>query len=284
MGQVIWERELLRAQNPYYSELAGVNIYDLEELNYFLQKYFYLIDNTSLNDNLIMFLQELNRPDLARLIYGNVGKSHPIITVSKLIIGIDRIWGKDPQRWREKAAEFQRLSPSLQKLKQANILFGNQQFESARVQYESIWEDVKANRIELESEEIARTCYHLAHIAMESMSWKSAGSYLQEAYELTGNQEILKELYMLTCMSSDIVCDNGIFRDVSAKTVRTWNQEFNRKKEALEAQRSLAYYEDLLHQDGIRLHEDAAESLLLKWQEDFRKISKNSCQEMNSSV
>lgn len=285
MGYVIWEREFLQAQNPYYAELAGVHIYNLEELNYFLQKYFYLIDQSVFNESLVAFLHtEMNRPDLAKIVYGNVGKSHPVSIASKLIMGIDQLKEVGSQKWREKAAQFQRLSPTRQKLLQADLLYQRKEFEEAKNQYESILEEVKKKQVTLEETEIAKTCYHLSRIALESLSWKAAGSYLQEAFRLTKDQEILKELYMLTCFSPEVICDGSVFRDVSAKTVRGWSQEFNRKKDEIEAQKSLAYYDQLLREDEMGNLSVGAKALVAKWQEDFRKINKNSCQEMKSSV
>lgn len=285
MGHVIWEREVVQAQNPYYAELAGVPIYNLVELEYFLQKYFYLMDQSVFNDNLVAFLHtEMNRPDLAKIAYGNVGKIHPVVIASKIISGIDPLMEAQSQKWREKAAKYQGLSHAKQSLLRADIYYERNQFEQAKERYEVLLQDVKAEKVMLEPDDIGKICYHLSRIAMESLSWKAAGAYLQEAYLLTEDKHILKELYMLTCLSPDVICDSSIFRQESAKTIRGWSQEFNQKKEAIETSKSLSYYENLLQQDLMGNQKEGAKALLSRWQEDFRKINKNSCQEMKTPV
>lgn len=64
-----------KAENPYYIENIGVNIYTIEELCYYLYHNIYLVDQTIINENLCRWLEEeLERPALAGKLRQVLGK------------------------------------------------------------------------------------------------------------------------------------------------------------------------------------------------------------------
>ena len=59
-----------RAKRPYYIEAAGVNIWTIEELCYFLCEYVWLVDRSLLSEKLCDWVdKELQMPRLAKLLY-----------------------------------------------------------------------------------------------------------------------------------------------------------------------------------------------------------------------
>ena len=64
-----------KAKNPYYIENICTNIYSMEELCYYLYHNLYLIDQTIINEELCMWIQEeLGLPQLAAKLRPRLGK------------------------------------------------------------------------------------------------------------------------------------------------------------------------------------------------------------------
>lgn len=285
MGSIKWIKDRIQAEHPFYAEMAGVRIYDLEELNYYLQKFFYLMDQEFFSDKLITFLaEEVHREDLAKMVQMSRGKSNPVIIASKLIVMIGGMGEQEQQKWRDKAATFQRMPVNSQLMLKAETLYGLKQYAKAESFYREIVEANKNDVSEGANEEIGKACYRLAYISLESLSWKAAGSYLQEAYGLLGYEAILKELFFLTCMSAEVICDDSLFQNISLRSRRDWEQEYTRMKEEEAQKLPLSHYEGLLENVNPATGESTADQLLTKWQQEYRKIRKNSCQETDFSV
>ena len=55
-GYILWQGK--RAKNPYYISNISTNIYSIEELCYYLYHNIYLLDETIINEQLLVWMKE----------------------------------------------------------------------------------------------------------------------------------------------------------------------------------------------------------------------------------
>ena len=76
-----------RAKRPYYIEAAGVNIWTIEELCYFLCEYVWLVDRSLLSEKLCDWVdKELQMPRLAKLLYAQCYRGGSLKEFSQVIL------------------------------------------------------------------------------------------------------------------------------------------------------------------------------------------------------
>ncbi len=302
-----------KAVHPMYVSSAGIHLYSLEELSYFLQNFLYLIDETFFDSELLRFLrEELKRQDLAELVQSQrIGKK-PMLLAGELAFAAGDMNPEERLQLKRKMEQFQRLSECGRKKLQADQLFARGAYEQARILYVEliqIWENQKAGTISgdaaysqiqsgsaaysriqsssaaqssravqemIEKVDAGKAYYALGKIDMFAFSWKTAGAAFQQAYELLQEESILQMLYELSCISPVEVCEKSIFANISGMTLRNWQEIFNRKKEWVEQSLAEKDYEAMQENGTMDANgESEAEVVFQKWKQDFRKVCKS---------
>lgn len=304
-----------KAVHPMYVSSAGIHLYSLEELSYFLQNFLYLIDETFFDSELLRFLrEELKRQDLAELVQSQrIGKK-PMLLAGELAFAAGDMNPEERLQLKRKMEQFQRLSECGRKKLQADQLFARGAYEQARILYVEliqIWEKQKARTISgdaaqsgnaaysrtqlgsavhssnavysgntaqemIEKVDAGKAYYALGKIDMFAFSWKTAGAAFQQAYELLQEESVLQMLYELSCISPVEVCEKSIFASISGMTLRNWQETFNRKKEWVEQSLAEKDYEAMQENDTMDANgESEAEVVFQKWKQDFRKVCKS---------
>ncbi len=272
-----------KAVHPMYVAVAGIHLYSLEELSYFLQNFLYLIDEEFFNSELLRFLKdELKRPDLAELVMARLSRIKPVALAGELALSAGGMSEKEQIQLRKRIEEYLKMSDSGRKKLQADALFARGAYEQAEILYEGLlqqWKYGKAGTGKLNESDAGKAYYALGKIRMSAFEWKSAGDALVHAYELLQQEFILQELYELSCISPVEVCEWKVFSRIHGITLRRWQEQFNRKKELIENSLAERDYESMQNRTAAGAEGlSEAEVLCGKWKQDFRKIRKSCCQ------
>ena len=272
-----------KAVHPMYVAVAGIHLYSLEELSFFLQNFLYLIDAEFFNSELLRFLKdELKRPDLAELVMARLSRMKPVALAGELALAAGGMSEKEQIQLRKRIEEYLKMSDSGRKKLQADALFARGAYEQAEILYEGLlqqWKYGKAGTGKLNESDAGKAYYALGKIRMSAFEWKSAGDALVHAYELLQQEFILQELYELSCISPVEVCEWKVFSRIHGITLRRWQEQFNRKKELIENSLAERDYESMQNRTAAGAEGlSEAEVLCGKWKQDFRKIRKSCCQ------
>lgn len=278
MGRLVRCLNTEKVTHPLYAPIAGIHLYSLEELSYFLQHFLYLIDDSFFDTELMRFLrEELKRRDLAELVLSGVSRISPVALAGELASAIGDMDESEEKQLKKRIMDFQRLPDSGKRKLQADMLLKQKEYDRASDIYLQLLQDGEQRRDKPGDEETGMIYYSLGKIYMAGFQWKKAGDALVNAYEFLHQESVLQELYELSCISPVNVCDKSIFSGIHAITIRHWQENFNRKKERIEREIAEKDYESMNRtSDGGS--ELPAEKVFREWKQDFRKISKSCCQ------
>ncbi|MGN0292780.1 MAG: tetratricopeptide repeat protein [Lachnospiraceae bacterium] len=270
MGRIVRCLDTGEMKKPLYVAAAGIHLYSLEELSYFLQHFLYLIDDAFFDTELMQFLREdMNRRDLAELVVSRVSQVGPVVLAGELAFAIGDMDETEQKLLKEKVSVFQKLPDSGKKKLQADLFLEQKEYDRAAEIYVQLLHDNEQKRIGKNDEETGMIYYNLGKIHMAAFEWKAAGEALSRAYEYLHQESVLQELFELSCISPVPVCNHDIFSEIHVITMRKWQETFNRKKDRIEQEIAAKNYGD------------TGEAVFRKWKKDFRKISKSCCQESN---
>lgn len=278
MGRIVRCLDEGKVEKPMYVAAAGIHLYSLEELSYFLQHFLYLIDDGFYDTDLIRFLrEELNRRDLADLVISRVERTGPVVLAGELANAIGDMDEAERTQLQQKIAAYQKLPDSGKKRLKADMLLKQKEFDQAAVIYHQLLAEKEERQDRCSEEETGMIYYSLGKIYMAGFQWKKAGDALVKAFEYLHQESVLRELYELSCISPVRVCDESIFSEIHMITIKRWKEMFDRKKERIEQEITAEKY-DCMEQAAGADGELQAEKVFREWKQDFRKISKSSCQ------
>lgn len=287
MGRVVRCLDTGKVKQPLYAAAAGIHLYSLEELSYFLQHFLYLIEDDFFDTGLIRFLQEeMNRRDLAELVISRVSQVSPVVLAGELALSIGDMDETERKEMKEKVTVFQKLPDSGKKKLQADLFLKQKEYDRAAELYQQLLQADLQRKIRLNDEETGMIYRSLGRIYMTAFEWKAAGDALSKAYGYLHQESILQELYELSCISPVQVCDENIFSGIHGITMKSWQENFKRKKDKIEREAASADYGETVSEfqqmdekiGQNNAADTAAEELFGKWKKDFRKISKSCCQ------
>lgn len=285
MGRVVRCAKNGNASMPVYVAAAGIHLYSLEELSFFLQHFLYLVDENFFDSELLQFLRdELKRPDLAELVLSRLSQVKPVILAVELALAIGDMNESEKIQLKKKASAYQKMSDSGRKKLQADILMKRGEYDQAEIIYQQLTCDNEEIRHGLKEEEIGTIYYNMARIHMMAFEWAAAGNDLVKAYELLRQESILQELYELSCISPVEVCSWKIFSEVHGITIRRWQEQFNQKMVRIEQEMAEKNYENMGQLQAAGAEGIPAADVCREWERDFRKIRKSCCQRNDFSV
>ena len=262
-----------------YVKSAGIRLYTIEELSYFLQNYLYLIDDTFFDSGFLLFLRDgLGRQDLFELVNYNSGKVEPLLLAGKLAGEIGDLSRTELSALTKKINEFRKLSPEGRIRMQADVLLERGEYAQAEGIYDQLLteyeQDNRKGRDGRNRQEQGLLYYQKGRISMALFEWEKAGSFFVRAYEILKKEEILQVLFELSRISSIPVCSEEIFRSVPAEQLARWENAFQKCRAQIEeeADRQISSLYDV--EDESEDFYLRAEELTGRWQQDYRKICK----------
>ena len=262
-----------------YVKSAGIRLYTIEELSYFLQNYLYLIDDTFFDSGLLLFLRDgLRRQDLFELVSNSTEKVEPLLLAGKLAGEIGDLSRTELSVLTKKINEFRKLSPAGRIRMQADMLLERGEYAQADIIYDQLLTELeqenRKNRDSRNRQEQGFLYYQKGRISMALFEWEKAGSFFVRAYEILKKEEILQVLFELSRISSMPVCSEDIFRSVPAEQLARWESAFQKRRAQIdeEADRQISPLNDV--EEGSEDFYLRAEELTGRWQQDYRKICK----------
>lgn len=262
-----------------YVKSAGIRLYTIEELSYFLQNYLYLIDETFFDSGLLIFLRDgLGRQDLFELVNYGAGKVEPLLLAGKLAGEIGDLSEMELSALTKKINEFQKLSPAGRIRIQADMLMERGEYEQADIIYDQLLADLEQdNRKERDSrnrQEQGILYYQKGRISMALFEWEKAGSFFARAYEILKKEEILQVLFELSRISSIPVCSEKLFQSVPAEQLARWESAFQKRRAQIdeETDQQISQLTDV--EEKSEVFYLRAEELTDRWHQDYRKIRK----------
>lgn len=278
MGRIVRCLNTEKVKQPMYAAVAGIRLYSLEELSFFLQHFLYLIDDSFFDTELIRFLrEEMNRRDLVELVLSRISRTSPVALAGELALAIGDMDETEKEELKMKVTAFQKMPDSGRKKLRADMLMKQKKYDQAAEIYVQLLQGKGQGMDRLNEEEKGMIYYNLGKIYMTAFEWKKAGTVLVKAYELLHQESVLQELYELSRISPVPVCDESIFSGIHAITIKRWQEIFSKKKERIEQE-----VEQKDYGDGNLLSKSetdcSAEKIFRQWKRDFRKISKSCCQ------
>lgn len=262
-----------------YVKSAGIRLYTIEELSYFLQNYLYLIDETFFDSGFRLFLRDgLGRQDLFELVNYSAGKLEPLLLAGKLAGEIGDLSRTELSALTKKINEFRKLSPAGRIRIQADMLMERGEYEQADIIYDQLLADSEQNsrkdRDSRNRQEQGFLYFQKGRISMALFEWEKAGSFFVRAYEILQKEEILQVLFELSRISSTPVCSEELFRSVPAEKLSCWESAFQKRRAQIdeEADQQISPLTDVEEEsEDFYLR---AEELIGRWHQDYRKIRK----------
>lgn len=262
-----------------YVKSAGIRLYTIEELSYFLQNYLYLIDETFFDSGFRLFLRDgLGRQDLFELVNYSAGKLEPLLLAGKLAGEIGDLSRTELSALTKKINEFRKLSPAGRIRIQADMLMERGEYEQADIIYDQLLADSEQNsrkdRDSRNRQEQGFLYFQKGRISMALFEWEKAGSFFVRAYEILQKEEILQVLFELSRISSTPACSEELFRSVPAEKLSCWESAFQKRRAQIdeEADQQISPLTDVEEEsEDFYLR---AEELIGRWHQDYRKIRK----------
>lgn len=258
---------------PYYVNQAGLHLYSLEELCFYLKENSYLVDSEIMNSKLVDWIErQLKLPELARNLgilirnEGTLGSFVALILESAYYFRKEEIG-----RIEQIVQENSQLNIREKRKRRADHLVKKKKYQVAIEEYEAILETC-----EPEEQELKESVYHNLGVCMANVFlFEQAAGYFMKSYEIHHDDEIFLEYLtaMKLCLDERTYREKIIARLEQPETallveqnmqegLRLWtNSDEKVKVDAIltqrESDRSMDYYKKI-------------DSLLAEWKEEFR--------------
>lgn len=276
MGRVLLCLNEKQAETPYYARSAGIRIYNLEELSFFLQEYLYMTEQSFFNDDLIRFLSAMDRLDIARHVEANRKRKSAVFLARDVVNSIGGLHQTERDALEKKVQNFDKKSPSGRQKLTADAYFARGIYEKACSIYESLLGG--KGGMTLSDFDAADIYLKFSRVYLKDFRWQEAADALVKAYELTGQEVILRQLYEAYRMAPVRVVDPAIFDQVNPTVLAKWQFAWEQKEKEVARQLDYEFDENRIlsaDESGV----SGAEKALTDWIVDFRKINKTGCQD-----
>lgn len=272
MGKMILCRGR-QTDKPLVIEGTGMRLYTAEELCYYIYNNIYLIGQDFINGRLIEFLRQTGEEELSErmrsLSEKKAGLAEMLVTILKTV---DYYSVSDIEKLRETLNTLGRQNVCERLKSRGDGYLANECFFSAVKCYESIISEYKGNG--LSGSEYAKVYHNLGTAYARMFMYKKAVKYYDEAYAIGQHEESRK-----CSIAAGMLAD----RNSGPVNVDATEDEYviNREIETLmdnarysDEYRQIEQIEALKQQGMMKEFNDAIDSELVKWKNDYMKYSK----------
>lgn len=272
MGKMILCRGR-QTDKPLVIEGTGMRLYTAEELCYYIYNNIYLIGQDFINGRLIEFLRQTGEEELSERIRSlsekKAGLAEMLVTILKTV---DYYSVSDIEKLRETLNTLGRQNVCERLKSRGDGYLANECFFSAVKCYESIINEYKGNG--LSGSEYAKVYHNLGTAYARMFMYKKAVKYYDEAYTIGQHEESRK-----CSIAAGMLAD----RNSGPVNVDATEDEYviNREIETLmdnarysDEYRQIEQIEALKQQGMMKEFNNAIDSELVKWKNDYMKYSK----------
>lgn len=266
----------VKAENPFYFELTGTNIYTIEELCYYIYNNIYIITEEIFDDDLVFWLrEELEMDELSEkisdmLLYKNSLKD----IVVTIFCSADYYNEKEIKSLIEIMDSLEGMPILLRRKMKADNYMKYKNFSLALKEYESILKSPKIN--ELDSKDHGNIIHNLGIVRMNVSSFSAAAECFKDAYAKNNNKEsLIHYLCALKLDKRDEEYEDALLNyNVKNDTIIDIEERFLRL--GREAKSSSKYIMvdrliNLKHEGRVNEYYEAIDKMIGDWKLDYKR-------------
>ena len=266
----------VKAENPFYFELTGTNIYTIEELCYYIYNNIYIITEEIFDDDLAFWLrEELEMPELSEKISDMLLHKNSLKDIVVTIFcSADYYTEKEIKALIEIMDSLEGMPILLRRKMKADNYMKYKNFSLAMKEYESILKSPKIN--ELDSKDHGNIIHNLGIVRMNVSSFSAAAECFKDAYAKNNNKEsLIHYLCALKLDKRDEEYEDALMNyNVKNDTIIDIEERFLRL--GREAKSSPKYIMvdrliNLKHEGRVNEYYEAIDKMIGDWKLDYKR-------------
>lgn len=266
----------VKAENPFYFELTGTNIYTIEELCYYIYNNIYIITEEIFDDDLVFWLrEELEMAELSEKISDMLLHKNSLKDIVVTIFcSADYYIEKEIKALIEIMDSLEGMPILLRRKMKADNYMKYKNFSLAMKEYESILKSPKIN--ELDSKDQGNIIHNLGIVRMNDSSFSAAAECFKDAYAKNDNKEsLIHYLCALKLDKRDEEYEDALLNyNVKNDTIIDIEERFLRL--GREAKSSPKYIMvdrliNLKHEGRVNEYYEAIDKMIGDWKLDYKR-------------
>ena len=261
----------VEVRHPFYVKEMGINLCSAEELCYYIYNHAFLIEEDFFDEEMLNFIGlELKLPELEKKL--RRWKSEDADLVSLLVVVLQDIHyynEKELAVFRDRMAQMRSAKPWERTKQKADYMLRQKKLESALRLYESLL-PAKDEPME-DAVFTGRVYYNQGTAYAQLFSFREAASCFEKAYELLGEEEVLRHLYMLYQLDPTLGIREDLLEQLPAETQYKWKEEFDVMKKRAEFSGKSLDARAALEKNAFR-RPAAIDSLAADWKKEYRSL------------
>ena len=266
----------VKAENPFYFELTGTNIYTIEELCYYIYNNIYIITEEIFDDDLVFWLrEELEMVELSEKISDMLLHKNSLKDIVVTIFcSADYYIEKEIKALIEIMDSLEGMPILLRRKMKADNYMKYKNFSLALKEYESILKSPKIN--ELDSKDHGNIIHNLGIVRMNVSSFSAAAECFKDAYAKNNNKEsLIHYLCALKLDKRDEEYEDALLNyNVKNDTIIDIEERFLRL--GREAKSSPKYIMvdrliNLKHEGRVNEYYEAIDKMIGDWKLDYKR-------------
>ncbi|SFB04165.1 hypothetical protein SAMN05216249_107137 [Acetitomaculum ruminis DSM 5522] len=213
MGKVLVCNSVI-AKTPYYIKEAGIKIFTIEELSYFISQNAYLLDESFMNVELCNFIKnELGMEELGNTLRELIRKQGKVAEFAAEIVYSNNFFNEEEKRKiRDILLKISSKNVFFRRKAKADEMFNRNQYINSIIEYNKLLEGEKDRTVS--NEEYGNAYHNLASAYARLFLFGQAARYYKIGYSYNKSQETFKEyLFSLRFYKDDIFGEDGVFFD-----------------------------------------------------------------------
>ncbi len=190
------------AKRPYYISIGDVNIYSIEELNFYIANNLDIIVELDLSKSLIDWIRDqLEMGDLADKLYKLQGDHvSSRLIIQAILNSCNYFTSSEKAKIIQTVSELENLPLVQRRIKKANTFLLARNYLEAEVCYESLINGEMA--VELSAEEYGQILHNLGIAKIYTVGLNEASVFFKHAYEVNKKEESLKQYLIALKLSN----------------------------------------------------------------------------------
>ena len=190
------------AKRPYYMSIGDVNIYSIEELNFYIANNLDIIVELDLSKSLIDWIRnQLEMGDLADKLYKLQGDHvSSRLIIQAILNSCNYFTSSEKAKIIQTVSELENLPLVQRRIKKANTFLLARNYLEAEVCYESLINGEMA--VELSAEEYGQILHNLGIAKIYTVGLNEASVFFKHAYEVNKKEESLKQYLIALKLSN----------------------------------------------------------------------------------
>ena len=269
MGLILCSKN--EAKKPYFIEELSVNIYSIEELCYIIYEHPLLVIDNFLSPGLIEFIKtDLNMSILGAQLDKMKQERHAEDSMLIYILEFTEIYkNSEISRYRSELNNFMKLKKADYLKEKADYMFRLRRYGKAIRYYKAVIKmSVEKNpRDKL----LAKTYHNVASAFANLFMFDKAYEYYVQAYNILGDKNILKRLYLLSYLDRREEIRLKYSESLGADIMQYWDEEFNQTVTKVKQAINKEEIDNIFKKDPIKLRKLLIEEIS-KFKVDYRNM------------